>query len=370
MNTAEIIRSKKEDILNNWMETLIKNMPEVKNHDKTAIQDSVPDLIDAIVEVLISDEDGNIIAHSQKHALDRSRFDVFSLKHIIQEYNFLKKEIFRETDKFSDVDPGERDKIMFAFDQAIEQAAETFYRVKQGVQVNARKIAEKKADEMELQDENREEFIHSISHDLNNPLNAIMGSISLLEHEVDVADVKKILSILKTSSIQAESLIKELLDVSGISCREKLPVNKESVNLLDELETEIEVFRVLHRNHIELQSNQDRINVDVDVNLIRRAFDNLMSNAVKHGGKAAPILVRCDLENDKLKLSVHNGGGSIPDDVLDKIFDRYYKLDKSGKGWGIGLSFVKEVARAHGGHVTVWSNKEKGTTFELVIPAK
>lgn len=370
MRAADIIFLKKDEILNKWMKTLIDSMPEVKNHDKTAIQNSVPDLLDAIVEVLISDNDGNIIVHSQKHALDRTSFDVFSLKHIIQEYNFLKKEIFRETDKYSEVDPGERDKIMFAFDQAIEEAAETFYRVRQGVQVNARKIAERKADKLELRDENREEFIHSISHDLNNPLNAIMGSINLLEHDQEAEKVNKILNVLKTSSSQAESLIKEILDVSGISEKEKLPVNKELVNLLNDLEGEIEVFKVLHRNHIDLHSNRDEINVEVDLNLIRRAFDNLMSNAVKHGGYSVPITVNCNLEGDKLELSVHNGGQTIPNEVLDKIFDRYYKINKSGKGWGIGLSFVKEVAAAHHGDVTVRSNEKEGTTFELIIPVK
>lgn len=370
MTIAKIIRARKDEIVENWIEMVKQKIPEVKRHDKSAIENSVPDLIDAIVDVLESEDVESIKTHSQKHALQRSSFEVYSLKHIIQEYNLLKTAIFKVTDESSATPPQERDEIMHVVDRAIELAAETFFRIKQNVHVDARKMAEQKADEMELKDEHREEFIHSLSHDLNNPLNNIKSCISLMEGDLAVEDVNKILEILKVSSQQAESLIKDFLNVNTVSSDDKLPVQRGLVNVLDDLKDEIAVYRVTHRNKMELSSDRDEILVELDMTLVRRAFNNLVNNALKHGDANTKIDVACNLKDDTLSIAVHNRGGVIPDSVLKTIFNRYYQINEKGRGWGIGLTFVKEVAEAHGGEVLVESNEKDGTTFEMLIPVK
>jgi signal transduction histidine kinase len=368
MTVAEVIRSRKDEILENWLEKLESSIPEVNNHDKSAVENSVPDLIDAIVDALETGDVEKISSHSQKHALDRTNFQVYSLKHIIHEYNLLKKVIFHAVDDHSGIGPGERDTIMFVVDEAIERAADTFYRIKQGIQVNARTIAEKKADEMELQDENREDFIRSISHDLNTPLNNIKGCINMLEDDPEVDQVSKLLRILKGSTHQAELLIKDFLDVAVVNPNAKLPVNRVVVNIVEDLENEISIFKIAQGRNIELITHENEIIVEVDINLLRRAFNNLISNAIRHGDRHSDIKVSCIREDDLVVVSVHNMGKTIPANVLDAIFQRYYKINDSGAGWGIGLAFVKEVAVAHGGDVQVESNETDGTTFRMNIP--
>lgn len=368
MTVAEIIRTQKDNILESWVKDLKERVPEVMDQEKAAIQNSIPELIDALVKALKDGNDGLIYEQTRKHAMQRTDFKAYSLKHVIKEYNLLKEEIFHVVDEYSEIDPGERDTIMFIIDRAIEQAAETFYRIKEGVHVNARTLAESKANDMELQSENREDFINSISHDLNTPLNNIKGAISLLESDLEIEQVSKILEILKGSAYQAELLIRDFLEVNLVSPGKKLPVKKVMVNVLEDLENEINIYKIAHKSRIELRSSHDDITVKLDINLLRRAFNNLLSNAIRHGKRDSIIIVTCSLVDDNLLISVNNKGKLIPDNSLEEIFKRYYKIDSSGEGWGIGLAFVKGVAEAHGGDIKVTSTVEDGTTFILKIP--
>ncbi|GAA5030309.1 hypothetical protein GCM10011506_19380 [Marivirga lumbricoides] len=368
MSTADIINSQQDQILSNWMQSLKEKMPVISQYDKSAIENSVPNLLKAIVVNLKSDNQEEVNHNSQEHGQQRASFRNYSLRHIIREYNLLKITILHLLDEHELTPPKERDAIMLVIDQAIEQAAEIFYIVKQGVQVDARKVAEKKANDLELEDDNREEFIQSISHDLNSPLNNIKGCINLLEKDLDVGEVSQILRILKTSANQAEMLIKDFLDVGKIGTNEKVPVYISKFNILEELRNEINVYEVSQKVEIELQSEVDDLYVEIDLELFRRAFNNLMNNALKHGETESKITISCLLEENKLIISVQNYGKVIPDKVLQNIFNRYYQVDGTRKGWGIGLAFVKEVVKAHEGDVQVTSNKDQGTIFKLIFP--
>ncbi len=371
METTKILRLKQDEILENWLQKVKKEIPVANNYDKTVIQNSVPDLINSIIDVLETNDTNSVVIHSEKHGVDRAQYISYSLKHIIQEYNLLKAEIFTFIDKNTAVtDRRDRDIIMNAIDYAIEQAAEVFFREKQNVQVKARKVAEKKADQLKIEDEYREEFIQSIMHDLNSPLNNIKACINMLEGNIEVNEARKVLEILKLSSHQAEILIEDFLDVGSVKSDDTLPLQKNVVNILEDLEQQVKIYKISYKRKIELESNSDEINVNVDVNLVRRAFNNLINNALRHGKTSKTIKVSCMLENDFLLLSVKNEGKTIPPEIMETIFNRYYKLDESSKGWGIGLAFVRKVAEAHGGSVSAESTEEAGTSFLLKIPAK
>ena len=367
MKTFEILELHKDKIIENWLKKLGESMPIVNDHEKSAIENNVPELLEAIIKALQIKDQHKVVEHSKQHGFERTRFKEYSLRHIIQEYNLFKKEILHTIDPHSKISPFERDTIMEMVDNAIEQSAEIFHRIKQGVQVNARQIAQKQAEKLQLEDEKREEYICSITHDLNNPLNNIKGCISLLEGDLEVGEVHEILRILKTSSDQAESLIKEILDVGKISTNEKIPVKKRSVNVSEELRNEIRVYQVSQKSDIVLISNTDNIYFDLDVDLLIRAFNNLLNNALKHGEKGSKIVVTCELDGN-LVIGVHNSGKVIPEEVQESIFNRYYQLSGKQKGWGIGLAFVKEIMLAHGGEVSVQSNEKDGTRFELRFP--
>ncbi len=368
MKTADILRKNKEHILENWLNKVSEEIPLVNNYDKTAIQNSVPDLIDSIIEILETNNSDKIISHSEQHGWQRTKHNAYSMKHIIKEYNLLRAEIFNVADDNSDfISSNERNIIMNAVDYAIEQAAETFFKEKQSVLVNARKIAEMKADRLEIEDKNREEFIQSIVHDLNSPLNNIKACIELMQGDLELEEAKKVLEILRASSQQAEVLIEDFLDVSSVDSSQNLPVKKSRINVPEELKHQIKIYEITYKREITLESTENEIIAELDVNLIRRAFSNLLNNALKHGFASKPVSVVCSQNDEKLSISVHNEGNALPENILNSIFDRYYKTNASSKGWGIGLSFVKKVADAHGGNVFVESNKN-GTTFRLEVP--
>jgi len=343
-------------------------MPILDEHKKSAIENSVPDLLDAIVTNLNTRDQDKVIEHSRVHGSQRTQFNEYSLKHIVREYNLLKAEIFHFIDQYKMLEPDDRDTIMLIIDEAIEQATEIFHRIKQGVHVDARQIAERRATELKLEDENRENFIQSITHDLNNPLNNIKACINLLEGELTVGEINEILRILKTSTNQADSLIREFLDVGKVSTNNKLPVYKSSIDIIDNINNELQVYRVTEGDLIEFNHEEDQLLVNLDPDLITRAFNNLMNNALKHGRNKSGIVVNCKVTNGKLSISIQNFGKLIPKNALESIFARYYQIDGSPKGWGLGLAFVKEVAKAHEGDVTVTSNEKDGTTFNLILP--
>lgn len=367
MKTSELLAEKKEHILKAWIDKLKEEIPEVTYHDKPAIENSIPNLLDAIIEQVDKKIKDKVIFNSKKHGLARASFKEYSLWHIVREYNLLKETILEELKPYDDISSGDSETVTKAIDQAIEQATETFFTIKENIQVDAREIAEKKAEELELTDTHRSEFINSISHDLNNPLANIKTCVSLLEGEMEVDKIGVVLNMIKKSTAQAESLITEFLDIDKIDYNSNLPVKKITVDVFDDLDKETDVYRYTTGNNIEFLSNTDEILMKCDIVLVRRAFHNLVNNAIKHGAAGRTITVGCNKIENGLEVTVHNKGKSIASDVLQNIFNRYYQIDGSSKGWGIGLAFVKKVAEAHGGTITV-DSKEEGTTFRLFIP--
>ena len=103
MKTADILRTKKKKILENWLDKVRKEMPLVNKYDKTAIQNSVPDLIDSIIDILETKNSDVIKNHSEHHGWQRTKHPAYSMKHIIKEYNLLRAEIFIILDENSEV---------------------------------------------------------------------------------------------------------------------------------------------------------------------------------------------------------------------------------------------------------------------------
>jgi len=99
-------------------------------------------------------------------------------------------------------------------------------------------------------------------------------------------------------------------------------------------------------------------------------LSNLIGNAVTHGAPDRPIVVRATVENDRLRLSVANGGAPIPPDDLPKIFQPYWRPENSkpGGGLGLGLYICAEIVGAHGGTLEVTSSAAEGTRFVADLP--
>ena len=132
----------------------------------------------------------------------------------------------------------------------------------------------------------------------------------------------------------------------------------------------LEDLRLLHGERFELHAPPDAPG-HWDGERLKQALHNLLENAVKYGRIGAPISVRVDVGDGRLRLSSHNLGEPIPPDVLPDLFRPFRRAPAAisgGKpGWGLGLMLVQSIAEAHGGSVSAESSQELGTTFTIDV---
>jgi len=367
MKVADVIKKRKEEIIDKWVNRLSDELAVVHSMDDAATKDSMPELLESLAEALLASEHKEVVFHSRHHGRQRTEFKGYTLANVIREYHLLRNTIFEVLDEYDGIHKNERDTIIYVIDQAIEQAANTFHRISHDVLTKGIKLAEQKADMLNVVDQNREEFIMSLSHDLNNPLNNIQAGINLLEQDPELHEIESIIEIIRSSVKRATHLLEDLLDTGTVSVNDSLPVKRKRANLTKDLKEECVVFELIYKRKIDFPRSENDVIADVDLDLIRRAFTNLLNNALKHSHSESKITAFCEYKDETITIGVSNEG-SISSGELDRIFKRYYQSDGGKVGWGIGLSFVKQVAEAHGGRVEV-KNAENQVSFYLVMPA-
>ena len=219
----------------------------------------------------------------------------------------------------------------------------------------------------------RRDFVANVSHELKTPI----GALGLLAETLETADDPSVVAQLADRMVrEAERLgriVDDLLDLSLIEAqeaptREAVPVR---VILGDSLER---VKAAADAANIRL--SVDEVPPDLVVNCDQRqvvgALTNLLDNAVKYSDPDGDIEVAAVDGDDRVVLEVRDHGIGIPSRDLERIFERFYRVDRARSrvtgGTGLGLSIVRHVAHAHGGDVTVESREGEGSTFRLVLP--
>ena len=375
MKASYIISENKSSIIERWIAKVRKEIPVAREHDLPILRNNVPDLIEALVDALRSDDARNMVYQSDSHGKERAEETNYSLVQVLHEYRLLKEVLFNVIDEHGDnIDTRERDGIMFAIDQAMEQATGVFYEERTSEIKEARYQAEALSQKLKMQNMFRDRFVATLTHDLRGPLNNTLQLIDLLEEKLpsDDAFVDKVLDKIKLSIGKGNQLIGTMLDVSRIEAGESLPIDREQGDLMEIVLKLIESFGHDTRSRLKLESNKDTIIGYWDNEAISRAIENLITNAIKYGAEKVDIHVKIDQSNSETVIAVHNHGKDIPKEKLDKLFDLYYRAEDTNgqKGWGLGLTLVKGVAEAHGGKINVESHPEDGTTFYMVIPCQ
>jgi signal transduction histidine kinase len=369
MIAHQVIAQNKQSILDRWIQKVKAKIPEARKHEVPIIKNNVPDLLDALVDALKSDDARNVVYRSETHGKERAHETDYSLIQVLKEYRLLKEVIFTVLDEHGDdIELRERDGIMYAIDQAMEQATSVFFQERTQDIEGARAKAEKLSCELEEQGLFRDRFVASLTHDLRQQL------LELLEESLPDDDdfANNVLNKIRLSLDRGNQLISNLLDVNRIQAGDPLPLNLQESDLLTVIRDLLNNYKAETRERIHFTSSADRIVAYWDTNALRRAIDNLVSNALKYGTDGNDVQLKLMQDEQQTRITVHNYGNAIPNDKLDKLFDLYYRTQdvKDKKGWGLGLTLVKGVAEAHGGQVEVESDEEKGTLFSLIIPQK
>jgi two-component system sensor histidine kinase SenX3 len=222
----------------------------------------------------------------------------------------------------------------------------------------------------------RRDFVANVSHELKTPV----GAIKLLaEAVIDAADdpeaVQRFAARMQIESDRLSRLVQQIIELSRLQGDDPLvepvavDVDEIVARAIDESATEarareITVVRDGARGLV-LLGNREQIAV---------ALGNLVANAVTYSSTGSTVLVSVTGSRNAVDLAVTDQGIGIPPGEIDRIFERFYRVDparhRSTGGTGLGLSIVKHVAASHGGDVKVWSVEGQGSTFTLILPRK
>lgn len=371
MKTSDIIRNNKDLILERWLARVKEEVPEAQTHGYVALRNDVPDLLDDIANNIDKKLPHQDTHESYEHGRLRAAFENYSLAHVIREYRVLMRVILETVDIQGNVSVNDRDEIIHAVTQAIEEACEVFFRDRQDASDQQKQAAEILVAQLQEEGQLRDDFIGTVTHDLRNPLANTLSLVDLLKSRVanDVT-IHKLLDAIHTSTNRADALIRNLLDVNLIKSGTPLPIALELCNISEIARASVEDFREHHQANIRIVDEDAPAVIGYcDPEMLRRALDNLISNAVKYGEGEVTVSYQ-RVEETILKLSVHNEGNTIPENEQDKIFSRHYRVQAQSaqQGWGIGLSLVHGIVKAHQGSISLTSTATEGTTFTALIP--
>jgi signal transduction histidine kinase len=229
---------------------------------------------------------------------------------------------------------------------------------------------EKKLSEEHEIGELREQFIAVLGHDLKNPVNAISNSSELLLRLSGDESINRLANVIKNSSFRMLSMIENILDFAtgrlGGGIKLNYKPNEPLVKILNQVITELKT--IWQHRPIEILLDLDEP-VACDGNRIAQLFSNLLGNAFKYGEVNMPVKVEAISCNGEFILSVANACKKIPDNVLERIFQPFYRgeINPGRQGLGLGLYIASEIALAHNGRLDVISTDSE-TRFTFKMP--
>jgi two-component system phosphate regulon sensor histidine kinase PhoR len=235
--------------------------------------------------------------------------------------------------------------------------------------------------EVQQYQELRKEFVANVSHELRTPLTVIKGYAETLRDGAlsDPAVARQHLAIIQKHADQLSHLVNDLLDLSRLESAAETPP-RQSISVEPIIRRQVELMRpaaVIKRQHIALNlpGNGDHLpQILGHTEYLQRAIANLLDNAIKYTPQKGTIRVDARSTNDSLLIDVADNGIGIADDDLPRIFERFYRVDRSRSremgGTGLGLSIVKHAVQSHGGTIDVRSEIGKGTTFTIRLPLR
>jgi signal transduction histidine kinase len=220
------------------------------------------------------------------------------------------------------------------------------------------------------------EFIQNASHELKTPLTIIKTDVSLVlsNKEDTILNQRKWIDSINSQTDRMSELIGEMLSLAKLDMDDNIEFTKLNVSkLIESIILEFEAL--LFEKNILLNTNiQKNINIHGDRESLKKLFSILMDNAIKHSYDSLnkQISVNLYVDKNKLKFSITNTGYGIDSKYLDKIFERFFRIDSSRErktgGYGLGLSIAKMICEKHRGKIYATSNVGVDTTFIVELP--
>lgn len=237
------------------------------------------------------------------------------------------------------------------------------------------KALNKMAYELKIEDEAQKSFIANVSHELKTPMTSIGGFIDgILDGTIPPEEEKKYLSIVSSEVKRLSRMVVSMLNISKIEAGEielsetKYDVSKQIFETLLSFEKKID------EKNIEIVGfeNMSGVIIEADRDLIQQVIYNLFDNAVKFTPENGKITVEAYSTAESTTVKIRNSGAGVSEEEIARIFERFYKVDKSRsfdtKGVGLGLYIVKTIINMHEGEITASSKQGEYTEFSFEIP--
>jgi two-component system, OmpR family, phosphate regulon sensor histidine kinase PhoR len=223
-------------------------------------------------------------------------------------------------------------------------------------------------------DQIRRDFVANVSHELRTPLTAIRGYVeALLEDAPDEEQTRKFLEIIARHSTRMERLVKDLLRLARLDAKQE-PLDIAACDLyqlFNAVVADLAPAIDAKKQRVAVNVEPDACMVDADPAKLHDVIRNLVENAVNYSPQEADIRLDARRGSGTVKVEVADSGPGIPADDLTRVFERFYRVDKSrtGPGTGLGLAIVKHLVELHGGVATAENRAEGGAVFTVTLPA-
>jgi PAS domain S-box-containing protein len=227
----------------------------------------------------------------------------------------------------------------------------------------------------------KNEFFSNISHEFKTPINIILGTMQVInknieKNNIQINSLKKHTKYIKQNSYRLLRLVNNLIDISkmDIGMYELRCSNQNIINIIEDITLSVADYTKNKKINLIFDTNDEEVITYCDPDKIERIMLNLLSNAIKYTPENGFIKVKISSTQDEIIVSVKDSGVGIPKEKLYVIFDRFGQVDGSlnrkCEGSGIGLSLVKNLVEIHGGEIHVNSEVNKGSEFVFSIPIK
>ena len=223
-------------------------------------------------------------------------------------------------------------------------------------------------------DQIRRDFVANVSHELRTPLTAIKGYAEALLDDPDDAEAReRFLEIIHRHAIRMERLVKDLLRLARLDAGQEVldlgPCDLEA--LVRSILADVEATAREKQQQVVTHVSPPGVSILTDAAKLHDVLRNLVENAVNYTPERGSIEITAELTPGRLRLQVADSGPGIPPDDLTRVFERFYRVDKSRArpgGTGLGLSIVKHLVQVMGGEVMVENRADGGAQFAVSIP--
>lgn len=241
--------------------------------------------------------------------------------------------------------------------------------------IQERDVSKTEANELKLEKDLSERFVHALTHDLRTPLTASKMSAQLINRNLrNLPAHSKVRSLalrISESMDRMDQMIKELLDVGRIKAGERLSADIQKADMYEIVTQVQKELSGIYGKRFKIECTDPFMGFWY-ADGIRRILENLMANAAKYGQPGTEVTVAIRKVETRCLLTVHNFGPPIPLEEQLMLFDRFRRSKVAEtsrkKGWGLGLTLVKGLAEANGGSVKVESYPKEGTRFTVDLP--